>query len=167
MNIIIVGFMGVGKSVAGEALSQKLNMNFVDMDIEIERRENCTITHIFENKGQEYFRQLESNLLKELVKDNNFIISTGGGIVTREENCKILKEQKFVVFLDANVETIIRNVSSEIEKRPLLKGTTNLHEKINELLVDRYEQYKKSSNIIIDVNNKNIDEVVSQILVYI
>lgn len=167
MNIIIIGFMGVGKSVVGELLSKTLNMNFIDMDEEIEKREGCTITEIFNLKGQEYFRKVERELLEEMSKKDNYIISTGGGIVTREENCKILRKQKIVVFLDANVKTIIRNVSNEIEKRPLLKGSINLEDKIMELLNERYDHYKECSNINIDVNDKNIDEVVSQILVYI
>lgn len=167
MNIIIIGFMGVGKSVVGELLSKKLNMNFIDMDYEIEKRQGMTISEIFNSKGQEYFRKLENELLDELSKKDNYIISTGGGIVTREENCKILRKQKVVVFLDANVKTIIRNVSNEIEKRPLLKGSSDLEGQIMNLLNERYEHYKECSNINIDVNNKNIDEVVSQILVYI
>lgn len=167
MNVIIIGFMGVGKSVVGELLARTLNMNFIDMDEEIEKREGCSITEIFNLKGQEYFRKVERELLEEMSKKDNYIISTGGGIVTREENCKILRKQKIVVFLDANVKTIIRNVSNEIEKRPLLKGSINLEDKIMELLNERYDRYKECSNINIDVNDKNIDEVVSQILVYI
>ncbi|MEF9992509.1 MAG: shikimate kinase [Peptostreptococcaceae bacterium] len=167
MNIIIIGFMGVGKSVVGDKLARILNMQFIDMDTEIEKREKCTIPEIFKNKGQDYFRDAEKKLIKELVEKDNFVVSTGGGIVTQSENCKILKEQKHVVFLDADVNTIIEHVCNEMEKRPLLKESKNLQEKVNELMIERYSDYKESSNIMIDVNNKNINEVVSQILVYI
>lgn len=167
MNIIIIGFMGVGKSVVGRLLARRLNMNFIDMDDEIEKRQGCSITEVFNIYGQDYFRKVERQLLEELSKKENYIISTGGGIVTKEENRKILSNQKIVVFLDANVKTILRNVSNEIEKRPLLKTSKNLQKSINELLNKRYYYYKECSNINIDVNDKNIDEVVSQILVYI
>ncbi|MDU4935996.1 MAG: shikimate kinase, partial [Peptostreptococcaceae bacterium] len=95
------------------------------------------------------------------------IISTGGGIIKVDDNRKLLKKQDNVVFLNGSIYTLVKNVSNDIYKRPLLKDSTDLYIKIEELLKERYEKYKESSNIIIDINNKNINEVVSQILVYI
>lgn len=169
MKIILIGFMGVGKTVIGKKLAKKLNIRWVDIDEEIEKREQKSIENIFEVYGEGYFRILENNLLKELVNQDNIVISTGGGILKKEENYSILKNEKNVVFLDANVDTIIKNLSSnkdEINRRPLLKTSINLYKTIENLLYERYEKYISVSNFKIDTNDKNIDEVVSQILVY-
>lgn len=167
MKIILIGFMGSGKSSVGKALSKKLKMKFLDIDNEVERIEGCSITDLFEKHGQEYFRSLENDLLKKILKEKNIIVSTGGGIIARKENLELLKRENKVIFLDANVETIIKNVSKEISKRPLLKDSKNLYIEVDNLLYKRYEKYKQIADFTIDVNEKNIEEVVSQILVYI
>lgn len=167
MRIIIVGFMGAGKTTIGKSIAEKLNIKSIDIDEEIEKREKCTVAEIFEKSGENYFRTLENKLLQELLIDEDVIISTGGGIITADENCKILKNEKQVIFLDANSNTIIDHISDEIDKRPLLKNSLDLHKTINDLLDKRKEKYKEVSDLVIDVNNKNIEEVTSQILVYI
>lgn len=167
MKIIIIGFMGSGKTTSGKYLAKKLELEFIDMDIEIEKLENRTIGDIFKQEGEQYFRGLETKLLKNLLAKDNVVISTGGGIITAKENVEFLKKQTNVVFLDASVDTILRNVSSEIDKRPLLKESNDLSEKISTMLSRRYDNYKEASNIRISVDNKNVEEVVSQILVYI
>lgn len=167
MRITLIGFMGSGKTVVGKSLANKLNIKFIDMDTEIEKIEKKTISNIFKEDGEDYFRKLESDLLKALLKEDNIVISTGGGIITRQENIDMLKEEKRVVFLDANVETIQRNVSKEINKRPLLKESKNIYETIDSLLKKRYDKYNGVSDIKISINDKNINEVVSEMLVYI
>ncbi|MGL6107443.1 shikimate kinase [Romboutsia sp.] len=167
MRMIMIGFMGVGKTTIGKSIAKKLNINFIDMDDEIEKKEKCTISEIFDKNGEKYFRTLEAKLLSELIKKDDLIISTGGGIITTEENCKILKREEKVVFLDAKPETIINHVSNEINQRPLLKNSLNLNRTISDLLEQRRDKYEEVSDITIDVNNKNIEEVISQILVYI
>ncbi len=166
MKTILIGFMGTGKTSVGKLLSSKLNTKFIDMDNEIEKREQKTISNIFKDCGEDYFRQLESNLLKELLKEDNIVISTGGGIITKQENIEILKEEKRVIFLDASVEKIQKNVSKEIDTRPLLKESKNIYETINNLLEKRLYQYNNISDIKISINDKNINEVVSEILVH-
>ncbi|MEG1141523.1 MAG: shikimate kinase [Clostridia bacterium] len=166
MKIILVGFMGAGKTSVGKKLSKKLKLEFIDMDEEIEKQNNSSVEAIFEKYGENYFRELESILLKELLHKKDIIISTGGGIIKRNENCKLLKNEKTVIFLDANEKTIIKNISHDLNKRPLLKGEDNLYDKVSSLLSDRYEKYNTISNIKVNVNNKNTDEVVSQLLVY-
>lgn len=166
MRIILVGFMGSGKTVVGKKLSKKLKLKFIDMDEEIEKENNSSIESIFEKRGEEYFREKESNLLKELLSKENIVISTGGGIIKEKKNYELLKKEKCVIFLDANEQTIINNVSHDLNKRPLLKNSSNLHETINNLLSQRYKKYNNIAKIKVNVNNKNVDEVVSQILVY-
>ena len=167
MKIILIGFMGVGKTSVGKMLAKKLNFNFIDTDYEIEKVSSETIPNIFEIYGEDYFRKIENNILKKVLKENNVVISTGGGIITNKENYNILKNQQNVIFLDASVETIISHLENETNKRPLLNNSENLSSKIEELLSTRYKKYTDVSDIIIDVNDKNIDEVISQILVYI
>lgn len=167
MKIILIGFMGTGKTVIGKKISSKSNIKFVDIDNEIEKRENMTITKIFETKGEQYFRLLETKVLKESLIEKNIIISTGGGIITTEENLNIIKDEKNVVFLDGSVETIKRNVSRELDKRPLLKNSSNISNTIEKLLNQRYDKYNCACDIKININDKNIQEVVSEILVSI
>lgn len=167
MKIILIGLMGAGKTTIGKELSNKLNLRFIDMDDEIEKQSKMSIVDIFEKYGENRFREIESKLLEKIALEDDIIISTGGGIIKVDDNRKLLKKQDNVVFLNGSIDTLVKNVSNDIYKRPLLKDSTDLYIKIEELLSERYEKYKESSNIIIDINNKNINEVVSQILVYI
>ena len=167
MKIILIGLMGAGKTTIGKELSNKLNLRFIDMDDEIEKQSKMSIVDIFEKYGENRFREIESKLLEKIALEDDIISSTGGGIIKVDDNRKLLKKQDNVVFLNGSIDTLVKNVSNDIYKRPLLKDSTDLYIKIEELLKERYEKYKESSNIIIDINNKNINEVVSQILVYI
>ena len=167
MRIILIGFMGVGKTTIGKIIAKKLKLNFVDMDNYIEKREGKSISKIFEEYGEQHFRELESESLKDLIKSDNIVISTGGGIVTTKENSEILKKEKIVIFLDGNTQTILNHLSKEIDKRPLLSNSKNVEYTISNLLNQRYEKYNSICDIKIDINEKNIEEVVSQILVNI
>ncbi len=167
MRVVIIGFMGSGKSVVGRKLAKELRMEYVDMDTKIEQIEKRSITDIFKEDGEVYFRNVETKLLKDLTTEDNIIISTGGGIVIKNENIDILKNEQNVILLDASVSTIKKNVSNEINKRPLLKESKDVEETIKTLLLERIDKYNKASNIKINVDSKNIDEVVSEILVYI
>ena len=166
-NIILIGFMGTGKSTVGKRLARVKNMKFLDMDFEIEKKENKTISQIFKEHGETYFRAKESELLKEVSSLENTIISTGGGIVENGINIEILRNTKNVVWLDGNVNTISNNLKNGIAKRPKLKDVKDIKSYVNELLNKRYVNYEKCSDIKIDINDKNIDEVVMDILVYI
>ncbi len=106
-------------------------------------------------------------MLKEFLTMNDVIISTGGGVVTIDENCRLIKKENNVIFLDASVDTIYKHLLKCIDKRPLLKDSKNLKESISQLLSKRYNRYKDVSTITIDTNGKNIEQVVSQVLVYI
>ncbi|PKM96165.1 MAG: shikimate kinase [Firmicutes bacterium HGW-Firmicutes-1] len=161
-NVILIGFMGSGKSTIGKILAQRLEVNWMDMDIEIEKGEGTSIQEIFELKGEEYFRQLETEYLKNLLNKESSIISTGGGIVLREENRILLKEIGTVVFLHTDSTQIIQNLKDDT-KRPLLKGD-NVEEKIVKLLDERESSYLNAANIIIQTTGKSIDNVVDEII---
>lgn len=167
MRIILIGFMGVGKTTIGKIISKKLNLNFIDMDDYIETIEGKSIPKIFKQYDEVYFRNLETKTLKELIKKDNIVISTGGGVVSRKENLKLLQKEKKVIFLDGNTQTILKHLNNEINKRPLLTNSINIQETISNLLNERYKKYNSICDIKIDVNEKNIEELVSQILVNI
>lgn len=160
MRIVLVGFMGVGKTSIGKVLSEKLNLDFLDIDTEIEK-EYGSIENIFESFGEDYFRNLETKVLNSIIKKDNVVISTGGGVVIR--NSDVLKNLEKVVLLDSTVENIYNNIKNDTKKRPLLKDC-NIKEKIETLLNKRYNLYKNVSNIKIKTENKTIDELSEEII---
>lgn len=166
-NIILIGFMGSGKTTVGMQLSKKISLEFIDMDLEIEKESGISISEMFKLYGESYFRKKEVNLLNELLKKDNIIISTGGGIIESEEVINIINCENCVIWLDASEDTIINRLESELDKRPKLKNNKNLEFTIKNLMKSRYKKYKRAANIRINVDGKNIDEVVGEILVYI
>ena len=100
MRVILIGFMGVGKTSVGKKLAKKLNFDFIDTDYEIEILANKTIPDIFEQDGEEHFRKLESTILEKFIKKEDVVISTGGGIITTKENYNILKNLDCVTLED-------------------------------------------------------------------
>lgn len=150
-NIVLIGMPASGKSTIGKLLSKKINYEYYDVDKYLERKENVKISTLFSEKGEEYFRNLETKYLRELSQKNGIIISTGGGAVKREENMEILKEKGIVVFLSRKIEDIAKE---NHEARPLLKDINNIYK----LYDERIELYKRYSDIIIE-NNGTLQEV--------
>ena len=120
-NIIIVGAMGSGKSTIGKLLAKKLDKKYIDTDYEIEVNNNCDISTFFERYGETLFREKESEILGALADINNHVISTGGGIILKEENINLLKEIGLIVFLDIGLKAQIKRVKYR-KHRPLLKN---------------------------------------------
>ncbi|BDU50432.1 shikimate kinase [Haliovirga abyssi] len=156
-NIVLIGYMGTGKSTIGKILSKELKMEFIDTDLLIEKNIKMSIKDIFENFGEKYFRDLESKIAKEVSKLNNKIISTGGGIVLRDENINNLKKTGMVVLLKANADTIYERVSKNSD-RPLL-NVENPKEKINKMLIERKLNYERFKDIEIETDNKTVNEI--------
>lgn len=146
-NVVLIGFMGVGKSAIGRILAKKMGYSFVDTDFLIEKKYQKSIKDIFQTEGEEAFRQKETKIIKEIAKKKNQIISTGGGVPTIEENMAYLKEDGIIISLVANVDTIYNRTNNE--KRPLLKGKTDVERKviISELLNSRRKYYQKADII--------------------
>lgn len=138
-NIILVGFMGTGKSSAGRIIASRCAMDFLDMDDEIVRREGCSIPEIFRERGEPAFRALERALVQELAGRSNLVISTGGGIVLNPDNIADFSRTGHVFCLQARPETILGRVEHD-QNRPLLQGGDKLA-KISELLAKRQPLY--------------------------
>ena len=160
-NIVLTGFMGTGKTTIGRELSRMLHMRLVDIDSEIEKSQKMKIDHIFKTYGEQYFRDLETAMIKKLSREKNIIISTGGGAVLRDENMEALKENGIVFCLNANTETILERTARSTE-RPLLK-VENPKEKISELLSYRRPFYEKAG-IMLETDAKTPSEVVQEIM---
>ena len=160
-NIIITGFMGTGKSVVAKELARKLKMKFIDMDRIIKEGQGMSIADIFSRYGENYFRQQENKLVKELSQKENMIIATGGGTLLSSDNTRILGQRGQIICLYADSRTIYNRVKRR-NNRPLLKGENVLSE-IDRLLEERKKIY---DNIKwkIDTTNLNIQEVTDKIM---
>ena len=163
-NIILVGFMGSGKSSVGEALARECNMTFLDTDAWIEKNNQVTISEIFAIKGENYFRKLETKCLEELLMEDNkkgMVISVGGGLPVREENRKLLKQLGKVWYLKATEETIYQRLKTDTT-RPLLQGD-NPRVKIKDLMSSREDKYLAAANYVVLVDDKTILQIVDEI----
>ena len=162
-NIILIGFMGSGKTTIGKALEEKTDMTFVDTDELIEAYEGCKISEIFADKGEAYFRRLENETLKDLLAStDNKVISTGGGIVTNQEIIPLLKQLGKVFYLRIKPETVVKRLEGD-KTRPLLIGEDKLV-KVERLMTDRKELYEMAADKTIDTDGLSVSEIVCGIL---
>lgn len=147
-NIILIGFMGSGKSITGKLLAYRLGYNFVDTDVAIEKTYKQKIKEIFANEGEEAFRQKETDTIKKLAQKTHQVISTGGGVATKKEDMQALRENGVVIALTALPRTILKRTNND--KRPLLAKKSNEErlKTIIELMAKRSEFYKKADLII-------------------
>lgn len=164
-NIVLIGFMGTGKSAIGRRLAARLNREFVDTDEEIERVTGKTIAQIFAKHGEKRFRSEEALMVKKVAARENLVIATGGGVVLNPENVRLLKENGILILLTADPEVIYRRVKRK-KNRPLLEGSADLLSRIKELLAEREEAYKVAE-FSVDTGKHTIEESVEQILNYL
>ena len=153
-NIVLIGFMGAGKSAISDFLSTMFDMRLVEMDQEISERQEMSIPDIFATYGEEYFRNLETELLRELRAENGCVISCGGGVALREENVAEMKKNGRVVLLTASPETIYERVKDSND-RPLLNGNNNV-EFIADLMEKRREKYEAAADVVIRTDHKTV-----------
>lgn len=160
-KIVLVGFMGTGKSTVARLLAGRLGIGRVDLDEEIEREAGCTIAELFDTKGEAHFRDLESNVLARLMaEDRPLVLATGGGAVLREANREAMLRSGFVAALTALPERIIERVSGD-GARPLLRG--DVGERVRRLMAERKHAYD-FAHIKIDTTDLKPDEVADRIL---
>lgn len=160
-NIVLIGFMGTGKSTISEHLSQRFGMEAVEMDQEIEKRENMTIREIFSKYGEEYFRDLETELLIWLQKKENMVISCGGGVALREQNVQEMKKNGRVVLLDAKPKTVYDRIKDD-HNRPLLENHMNV-EYIASMMEQRRDKYMAAADLVIAVDGKTTEEIAEEL----
>ncbi len=165
-NIVLIGFMGTGKSAIANCLSKMLPMETVEMDEVIAERARMSISDIFAVYGEEYFRNLETNLLVELQEKSNVIISCGGGTPLRDNNVAEMKKNGRVVLLTAKPETIYERIRNSHD-RPLLENNKNISF-ISKLLEERKAKYEAAADVVIETDDKNklqiSEEIVGKLL---
>ena len=160
-NLVLTGMMGVGKTTVGLYLSRKLSYSFIDIDNLIEKKEGVSISIIFKNKGEQYFRKLENEVtLKELKKDKS-VIALGGGAFLNKNIRRAVKNCSVSFWIDVNVELLIKRLS-KTKRRPLL-SKKNLNEAINKIYLERKKIYNEA-DFRIKSSFLTINETVNKIL---
>lgn len=160
-NIVLVGFMGTGKSVVGKLLAQKLNRPFLDLDRKIEKETGRTVRQIFTEQGEQAFRALEAKGVREAAELKEHVIATGGGVLCDEKNVKALKAGGVLVCLTASVEVILERTAATLNTRPLLAGG-DPQERIQELLRLRAPYYAQA-DVTIDTGGRTLQDIVKEI----
>ncbi|MBO1512340.1 shikimate kinase [Metabacillus bambusae] len=157
--IYLTGFMGAGKTTVGELLAEKLNLPVLDSDQQIVKKLNMTIKEIFDLHGESFFRDAETDILKELPTED-VIITTGGGIVIKDENRALMKKNGQIILLHADVDIIYDRVHSDTN-RPLASKKTK--DELHALYHSRVAFYQDCS-FTVGTSNKDIDEIVNEII---
>lgn len=161
-HIILIGFMGSGKTTVGMQLAEAMELPFIDMDSEITKREGMAVTEIFAAHGEGYFRDLETQLLKELSSGSEpMVISAGGGMPVQPQNHSFLKQMGTVILLETSTDVLVKRLEGDTT-RPVLMGG-DLRERILELQQKRAPVYEQVSDAAVNTDRKTIAQVVQEI----
>ncbi len=161
-NLSLIGFMGSGKSTVGKLLAEKLGFLFIDIDRIIEIKEKKPISKIFKEKGEKYFRDVESEVIRKIYRNKNCIFACGGGAILKGENFKVIKKLSKIIYLKVSPSEILKRVGNS-KDRPLLQSKDKM-KRVKALLKKRKEIYEKCADIIVDTDKKEKEEVVSEII---
>ena len=161
MNIVLIGFMGCGKTSIGKRLAARLGYSFIDTDQQIIQEQQKTITELFAEQGEPFFRALESNLLLRLKNVDSTVVATGGGIVVTKNNFELIRAVGISIFIDTSFEEIYKRVMRN-DNRPLTK-VADPRKTLEELYTKRIDLYRQADlTIASGLNSKH--EIVSQII---
>lgn len=160
-NIVLVGFMGTGKTTIGTALARRLEMTYISTDNLIEKREKSTINEIFSKRGEDYFRDVESSVIRDISCRDGLVVDTGGGVVIRDDNMALLRSNGVVISLTADADTILER-TKKYKHRPLL-NVEDPKRKVKELLDKRAPLYAKAGHEI-DTGKLTVRQVIDQIV---
>ena len=166
MKIVLLGYMGSGKSTIGRLLSKVIRIPFIDLDDYIKEKEQMSIKSIFKNKGEIYFRVIENKYLKEFIsKNDNYILSLGGGTPCYANNMEVLKNENVLsIYLKANISTLVKRLIKNRFKRPLIANLNleTIPDFIGKHLFERQFYYEQSKFKIV-TDNKSKKEIVNEI----
>ena len=166
MNVILIGYRGTGKSAVARQLAARLGREAVDADVEIETRARRSIVDIFAEDGEEYFRDLETEVLEDGVGLEGVVWAAGGGAVLRDKNRKLLRRMGKVVWLCASPQTIMQRIAEDPNsqsRRPNL--TTGGEPEVLELLTQRTPIYRQCADLVVDTEEKSPQQVAEEIVV--
>lgn len=162
LNIVLIGMMGAGKTYMGNKLAKLLvHFNYIDIDEAIEKNTGLTISEIFEKHSEKHFRELETEMIKEISENKNQIISLGGGAFENPENIKRLKKNSLVFYLKAPAKELFKRIQNETN-RPILNE--NFSQETIECLLKKREKNYLKSDFIIDTNQKQAYTILNDIL---
>jgi shikimate kinase len=163
MNIVLIGYRGTGKSTVGRLLATRLGRKLVSTDTEIVKLAQHTISEIVAQDGWEFFRDLESDICRELAGRDQLVIDTGGGAILRAQNVEALKANGTVFWLTASVETIARRIGSG-NQRPSLTGTKSFVDEIQDVLRERTPKYQAAADHIIVTDGRSTSQLMETVL---
>ncbi|MGJ8593856.1 MAG: shikimate kinase [Aquaticitalea sp.] len=168
MNIILIGYMGSGKSTIGQNLSQTLNLDFLDLDNYIEEAEGASISDLFSTKGEIYFRKIENRYLKEIIRNENVVISLGGGTPCYGNNMQIINEATNIksLYLKASIPTLVDRLFNERAMRPMiahLNTKDEMTEFIGKHLFERSYFYNQA-DATLTIDKKSVEEISAAIV---
>ncbi|HSG02312.1 MAG TPA: shikimate kinase AroK [Marinobacterium sp.] len=162
MKIFLIGPMGSGKSTIGRLLSNELKLEFVDSDRVIEERAGANIPWIFDVEGEEGFRAREETVIDQVTEQDNIVLATGGGVVLRENNRKVLRERGFVIYLHASVDQQVERTARD-KNRPLLQ-TENPRARLEELIRIRDPLYRQTADFVMRTDRRHPRAVIGEII---
>jgi shikimate kinase len=163
MNIVLIGYRGTGKSVVGELLAQKLNRETISMDAEIVKKAGMSIPEFVEKNGWPKFRDVETEVARELAERDNIIVDCGGGIIERPENIPALRTNGVIFLLQASVDVIVSRIADGSERPALTEGKT-FTEEVAEVLDRRIPLYNEAAQHTINTDNMTQEQVADSIL---
>ncbi len=163
MNIVLIGYRGAGKSAVGRRLAARLGRKLVSTDAEIVKRAHRAIPEIVAQEGWEYFRDLESDICRELASRDQLVIDTGGGAILRTQNVEVLKKNGTVFWLEASVGTITKRIGGDTQ-RPSLTGTKSFVDEVQDVLRERTPKYQAAADHVIATDERSIDQLVEAVL---
>ena len=163
MNIVLIGYRGTGKSTVGRLLAARLGREFVSTDAEIVTRALRTIPEIVAQQGWDYFRDLESDVCRELAGRDQLVIDTGGGAILRAQNVEALKKHGTMFWLRASIETIAKRIGGD-NQRPSLTGTKSFVDEIQDVLRERTPKYQAAADHVLVTDDRSINQLIETIL---
>lgn len=163
MNLILCGMMGAGKTTIGIKIADITGRRWYDTDGMIVDKYG-KISDIFEYYGEAHFRKLETEIVRELAKQDGLVVSTGGGLVLKKENNELLQRNGKIVFLRASLETLAARLNVDGERPLLHTSTESLRDRLARLLQERTSVYEQAADYIVDVDGKTVETIVKEII---